>query len=155
MFAKRQSALAATAGTAPRRRPGLSLSAVLTFMRRPVVAVVAALILMLAAGALFIAVLGDPTAGTPSARASLDRPEAAAAEPPTGMEAFTLDTLGLYQDLTAPGFELDDEGGPIQGEALITLPDGATAAGGESVRNTRRHSTYPMKTAAAPAPSTA
>ena len=26
------------------------------------------------------------------------------------MEAFTLDTLDMYQDLTAPGFELDDAG---------------------------------------------
>jgi uncharacterized protein len=147
MFAKRQSALAATAGTAPRRRPGLRLSGVLTFLRRPVVAVVAALILMLGAGALFIMVLGDPTAGSPSARASLNRPETTPAAPPTGMEAFTLDTLGLYQDLTAPGFELDDDGAPIQGEALITLPDGATAAGGGAITAPRRPQADPLPAA--------
>jgi uncharacterized protein len=150
MFAKRQSALAANAGTAPRPRAGPRLAGVLAFLRRPVVAVVAALILMLGAGALFVAVLGDPTAGSPSARASLDRPDAAAADadaPPTGMEAFTLDTLGLYQDLTAPGFALDDEGGPIAGEALITLPDGASAGGGSAITAPRRPPADPLPAA--------
>src|SRR5690606_24298995 len=104
-------------GTAPRRRRGAPLGAVLNVVRKPVVAVIAALVLMLAALAGLLAVLGDPGAGSPSARVSLDRPDApAAAEAPTGMEAFTLDSLGLYQDLTAPGFELDDEGAPLSGE---------------------------------------
>ncbi|WP_262423253.1 hypothetical protein [Brevundimonas denitrificans] len=79
MFAKRHSALAATAGTAPRRRPTAGLSRVLAFLRRPVVAVGAALTLLIGAAGLFILVLGDPTAGSPSARASLTRPDAPAA----------------------------------------------------------------------------
>lgn len=147
MFAKRQSSLAAAAGSPPRRRAGFSAAPVLAFARRPVVAVIAALILMLGAATLFLVVLGDPTAGVPSARASLVRPEAAAAAPPTGMEAFTLDTLGLYQDLTAPGFDLDDEGAPIQGEALITLPDGAGPAGGAAITAPRRPPSDPLPAA--------
>lgn len=147
MFAKRHSALAATAGTAPRRRASAGLSRALAFLRHPVVAVGAALTLLIGTAGLFILVLGDPTAGSPSARAALTRPDAPVAEPPTGMEAFTLDTLGLYQDLTAPGFELDDEGGPIAGEALITLPDGASAGGGSSITAPRRPPADPLPAA--------
>lgn len=148
MFAKRQSALAAAAGAAPRRRAGASLGPVAAFVRKPAVAVSAALVLMLGALALFLIVLGDPRAGSPSARVSLNRPEAPpSAEPPTGMEAFTLDTLGLYQDLTAPGFALDDEGGPIAGEALITLPDGASAGGGAAITAPRRPPAEPLPAA--------
>ncbi len=148
MFAKRQSTLAANAGTAPRRRPGMSLSPLLAFARKPVVAIVGALVLMLGALALFLTVLGDPMAGSPSTRVSLDRPEAPAApDVPTGMEAFTLDTLGLYQDLTAPGFALDDEGAPLTGEALITLPDGASAGGGAVITAPRRAPADPLPAA--------
>lgn len=140
MFAKRQSALAASAGNAPRRaRAAAGGSPVMRFLRRPATAATGAFLLLLCAGGLFLAVLGDPWAGTPSVRASLDRPATAPAEaPPTGMEAFTLDTLGLYQDLTAPGFDLDDGGAPVAGEALITLPDGAVAGGGAVITAPRR-----------------
>lgn len=129
MFAKRQSTLAATAGMAPSPRgPKLDLKSALDVLKRPPVALGAAAALMAGAAALFIVVLGDPRAGAPSARVALKRDAAAAAEVPTGMEAFTLDTLGLYQDLTAPGFEGID--GPQAGEAVITLPDGARATAG-------------------------
>jgi polysaccharide deacetylase 2 family uncharacterized protein YibQ len=45
--------------------------------------------------------------------------------PNAGMQAFTVDSLGLYQDLTAPGFEPNNQ--PIQGDATITFPDGGAA----------------------------
>ena len=69
MFAKRQSVLAAAAGAPPEARSRLSLDAVVATLKKPPVAVGAAGVFVLAAGALFVAVLGDPRAGAPSARA--------------------------------------------------------------------------------------
>jgi polysaccharide deacetylase 2 family uncharacterized protein YibQ len=126
MFAKRQSALAAAAGVPPvkaslRQR----LAPVGRVLRKPPVAVAGAGLLLLAAAALFVAVLGDPRAGAPSARVALKRDPAAAAPAPTGLEAFSMGGYGAYQDLTVEG-SLD----PSEiGEAVITLPDGATVSG--------------------------
>jgi polysaccharide deacetylase 2 family uncharacterized protein YibQ len=123
MFAKRQSILAATAGAPPARRSVAEvLAPVLRVLKKPPVAVAGAGVLLLGAAALFVTVLGDPRAGAPSARVALNRP-AADTSVPTGMEAFSLDGSGLYQDLTADG----DPG--ALGEAMITLPDGATVSG--------------------------
>jgi polysaccharide deacetylase 2 family uncharacterized protein YibQ len=124
MFAKRQSVLAATAGAPPARRSVAdSLAPVLRVLRKPPVAVAGAGVLLLAAAALFVTVLGDPRAGAPSARVALNRPQAGATPVPTGLEAFSLDGSGLYQDLA-------DGGDPtLLGEAVITLPDGATVSG--------------------------
>jgi polysaccharide deacetylase 2 family uncharacterized protein YibQ len=125
MFAKRQSLLAANAGAVPPPRSGgFSLRAVLDLLKKPPVAVGAAGVVLLGAGALFLLVLGDPNAGAPTAQVELERPAAA---PPTGMEAFTEDTFGHYQDL-APSEGAGLEAG--DGEALITLPDGARASAG-------------------------
>lgn len=125
MFAKRQSVLAATAGAPPARRSVAEiLSPVIRVLKKPPVAVAAAGVLLLGAAALFITVLGDPRAGAPSARVALNRPAAAPTAVPTGLEAFSLDGSGLYQDLTAEG------GDPSAlGQAVITLPDGATVSG--------------------------
>lgn len=125
MFAKRQSVLAATAGAPPARRSVAEiLSPVIRVLKKPPVAVAAAGVLLLGAAALFVTVLGDPRAGAPSARVALKRPAAAPATVPTGLEAFSLDGSGLYQDLTAEG------GDPSAlGQAVITLPDGATVSG--------------------------
>jgi polysaccharide deacetylase 2 family uncharacterized protein YibQ len=128
MFAKRQSVLAATAGIPPvRRSMRESLAPVIRFASKPPVAVAGAGLLLLGAAALFITVLGDPRAGAPSARAALKREAPAAAPVPTGLEAFSMGAYGSWQDLAAA------EGGAVDpalaGEAVITLPNGATVSG--------------------------
>ena len=130
MFAKRQSALAAAAGLPPEERSRLSLDAVLAALKKPPVAVGAAGVFLLAAGVLFVAVMGDPRAGAPSARVALQRPVAAETAP-TGADAFAMSGLDLYQDLGDPA--LLDPNGAAGGEALITLPDGASVAGGSAI----------------------
>jgi len=125
MFAKRQSALAATAGAPPVKVPLRErLAPVGRVMKKPPVAVAGAGLLLLGAAALFITVLGDPRAGAPSARATLHRQGAAAAPAPSGLDAFSI-AGGAYQDLTGDG-SLDPS---AMGQAVITLPDGATVSG--------------------------
>ncbi len=124
MFAKRQSVIAANAGAPPvPRSMGETSARLLRVLKKPPVAVASAGVLLLAAAALFITVLGDPRAGAPSARVALKRQAAVSAPAPTGLEAFSLDGSSIYQDLT--------EGGDpaLMGEAVITLPDGATVSG--------------------------
>ncbi|WP_295185118.1 divergent polysaccharide deacetylase family protein [uncultured Brevundimonas sp.] len=124
MFAKRQSALAATAGTAPRAKDGPSLKPVVDALKKPPVAAGLAGLLLLSTSALFLTVLGDPKAGTPSAHVALERdapaPQAAA---PTGFEAFSMGAMGLYQNLAGGA---DSAAG---GDAVITLPDGGSVSG--------------------------
>ncbi len=144
MFAKRQSVLAATAG-APPARPSMSetFAPLLRVLRKPPVAVAGAGVLLLGAAALFVTVLGDPRAGAPSARVDLKRPAAADTPVPTGMEAFSLDGSGLYADLTA------EDGDPtLMGQAVITLPDGATVSGTGAAVTAPRVAAQPL--AAAP-----
>lgn len=127
MFAKRQSALAAAAGAPPARRSLAETAApILAFLKRPPVAVAGAGLLLLAAGGLFIAVLGDPRAGAPSARVSLERSAPAAAPVPTAQEAFSFGAMGVYQDLA--GTPVGPDGAPL-GDSVITLPDGASVSG--------------------------
>lgn len=124
MFAKRQSALAATAGTAPRAKDGPSLKPVVDALKKPPVAAGLAGLLLLSTSALFLTVLGDPKAGTPSAHVALEREAAAAPAPaPTGFEAFSMGAMGLYQNLAGGA---DPAGG---GDAVITLPDGGSVSG--------------------------
>ncbi|WP_430823918.1 divergent polysaccharide deacetylase family protein [Brevundimonas diminuta] len=135
MFAKRQSALAAAAGAPPEPRSRLAMEPVLTALKKPPVAAGAAGAFVIAAAALFVAVLGDPRAGAPTASAVLERPTAAAAAP-TGAEAFGFSGLDIYQDLGPIDPALMGEDGGAQGgfgggEALITLPDGASVASGQ------------------------
>ena len=138
MFAKRQSALAAAAGTPPARRSLRDrVSPVLTLMKKPPAAVAGAGLLLLGAAALFLTVLGDPRAGTPSARVSLTREAVVPPPAPTGLDAFSSGTMGLYQDLTMAEATLDPSGA-AGGEALITLPDGATVSGGANITAPRR-----------------
>lgn len=126
MFAKRQSVLATTAGAPPARRSLRdNFAPVGRILKRPPVAVAGAGLLLLAAAALFITVLGDPRAGAPSARAALTREVAAAAPPPTGLEAFSMGAYGSWQDLGEAG-AVDPA---LGGEAVITLPNGATVSG--------------------------
>ena len=141
MFAKRQSALAAAAGLPPEERSRLSLDAVLAALKKPPVAVGAAGVFLLAAGVLFVAVMGDPRAGAPSARVALQRPVAAETAP-TGADAFAMSGLDLYQDLGDPA--LLDPNGAAGGEALITLPDGASVAGGSAIAAPVRAPSNPL-----------
>lgn len=140
MFAKRQSALAAAAGAPPKgAKP--SLRSLLRILRKPPVAVGAAGVVLVGAAALFLTVLGDPRAGTPSARVALKRTQAEAAAPPTGLEAFSVEGFGPYQDLMTPEGALSEAAG---GEALITLPDGATLGGGSAVTAPVRPPSSPL-----------
>ena len=130
MFAKRQSVLAATAGAPPPSRGRLSLTPVLEALKRPPVAVAAAGLTLLGSAALFLTVLGDPTAGVPTARAELNRPAPEAPLAMSGLDAFSLDAFGPYADLgAAPGADPFAVGGDTGGEAIITLPDGTTVSG--------------------------
>ncbi len=125
MFAKRQSVLAATAGTPPPRVALRDrLAPAVRFLKKPPVAVAGAGLLLLAAAGLFVTVLGDPRAGAPSARVALEREAPTPAPTPTGLEAFSMEG-GLYADLTGDG--APDPA--LLGEAVITLPDGATVSG--------------------------
>ncbi|MBU3970677.1 MAG: divergent polysaccharide deacetylase family protein [Alphaproteobacteria bacterium] len=127
MFAKRQSILATTAGAPPVRRSLRgNFAPVGRILKKPPVAVAAAGLLLLGAAALFITVLGDPRAGAPSARAALKREAAAVAPPPTGLEAFSVGAYGSWQDLAGEGGAVDPT---LAGEAVITLPNGATVSG--------------------------
>ncbi|MDP3802253.1 divergent polysaccharide deacetylase family protein [Brevundimonas sp.] len=127
MFAKRQSVLAATAGAPPARRSMRdNLAPIRRILKKPPVAVAGAGLLLLAAAALFVTVLGDPRAGAPSARAALTREVAAAAPPPTGLEAFSMGAYGSWQDLTGEAGATDPA---LAGDAVITLPNGATVSG--------------------------
>ena len=133
IFAKRQSALAATAGAPPVARPFAdTFKPVLVALKKPPVAVGAAGLVLLGTAALFLTVLGDPRAGTPSAHVDLKRAPAPAPVAPTGLEAFSMGDFGAYQDLAAIDPTLDPSGA-AGGQALITLPDGATLAGGGAI----------------------
>jgi polysaccharide deacetylase 2 family uncharacterized protein YibQ len=74
-------------------------------------------------------VIGDPRAGTPTGRADVERPAPVQRPQISGAEVFGVDTLGAYQDLTAPG-NVDAPGG----EAVITLPGSAQVLSGPVVR---------------------
>ncbi|HYF24050.1 MAG TPA: divergent polysaccharide deacetylase family protein [Caulobacteraceae bacterium] len=126
MFAKRRPALAAGPETAA-AKGRFDPRALLETAKRPPVAAAAAGAFFLVAGVILVGVIGDPRAGAPSVRASIARPKPAAAPAPTGLEAFTIDSLGMFQDLAVPGFELNGDAGPVQGTAVITLPDSEQA----------------------------
>lgn len=129
MFARRQSALATSAGTPPAPRMRLNPRALLAQFRKPPVAVATAALAFVGAAGLLIVVIGDPRAGTPTARADVERPTPVQRPQISGAEVFGVDTLGAYQDLTAPG-NVDAPGG----EAVITLPGSAQVLTGPVVR---------------------
>ncbi|WP_167176221.1 divergent polysaccharide deacetylase family protein [Brevundimonas terrae] len=122
MFAKRQSALAAAAGmpsASARERLNRAILA------KPQVIVGAAGLCVVGAAALFIALTGDPRAAMPSAGARLeaDKPTAELA---SGEDVFGYAGMDLYQTLDNEG--LDAEGAGGFGDALITLPEGASVS---------------------------
>jgi len=127
MFAKRQSVLAATAGAPPARRSlRQTIVPVGRILKKPPVAVAGAGLLLMGAAALFITVLGDPRAGAPSVRATLKREAPAVAPPPSGLEAFSMGAYGSWQDLAGEAGAVDPA---LTGEAVITLPNGASVSG--------------------------
>lgn len=127
MFARRPIPAAGPAAAPPAAPLLARLARAVT---RPPVAASLASVLFLGAGAGLIAAVGDPHAGAPEVKVALARPKPhrpAASAPPSGLEAFTLDSLGRDQDMAAPGFEAFQDDGPIRGTAVITLPDGGDA----------------------------
>ncbi|HZV85030.1 MAG TPA: divergent polysaccharide deacetylase family protein [Brevundimonas sp.] len=145
MFAKRQSVLAATAGAPPAQRSMRDrLAAVGRVLRRPPVAVASAGLLLLGAAALFVTVLGDPRAGAPSVRATLKREAPVAAPTPTGLEAFSMSAYGSWEDLAA---DAGAAAPPLSGEAVITLPNGATVAGDGTPVTAPRFAAQPLPAA--------
>jgi polysaccharide deacetylase 2 family uncharacterized protein YibQ len=97
--------------------------------KRPFVAPGAALGAFVLILFIFLNVAGDPDAGSPSVRINLAKPKTATAntarpdDSQAGMQAFTLDSLGMFQDATADGFNLDQtSAGAPDGTAVITLP---------------------------------
>ena len=141
MFAKRQSALAAAAGAAPRAKDGPSLTPVINALKKPPVVAGLAGLFLLSTSALFLTVLGDPKAGTPSAHVALEREAPAAQAPavaPTGFEAFSMGAMGLYQNLAGGG---DPAAG---GDAVITLPDGGSVSGQGAPISAPVHAASPL-----------
>ncbi len=114
----------------------------------PAVAAAGAAVLFLAAGAVLISVIGDPHAGAPRVKMSLEASKtagsgAAALRPPMGADghplAPTLGSLPPGQDVAMPGvtdpLSAQIAGGaaadqPVGGQAVITLPQGASLGGG-------------------------
>ncbi len=124
MFAKRQPAFAGQPAASGRR--GLLAAGKALGLTRPQLAVAAAAGLFVVAAGVLVLVAGDPRAASPSVRVALNRPrpQDKNLSPDAGMQAFTLDSLGLNPNAPAS----DAQGGdapPIEGTATITLPDGA------------------------------
>lgn len=137
MFAKRQSALAVSAGSPPDRRTlAARLAPLRAALKKPPVAVTAAGMGLMAAVAAFVLVLGDPRAGAPSARVDLTRSAAPQVDIPTGMDAFLAGDASFYQQ------------GEDTGDVVLTLPDGATISGNGAPITAPRLTAQPL--AAAP-----
>jgi len=124
MFAKRQSALAANAGVP---RESFLSRARQTWLRKPQLMIGAGMVAVMAIGGLAVALAGDPRAAMPSAQAHLEA-SSPMAHVPSGEDAFGFGGLEAYQDLSPE--ELAELTGAQMGEALITLPDGATVSSG-------------------------
>lgn len=96
-------------------------------------------VLFLASAAALILVAGDPNAGAPRLRIPLQVPHlahdaplrgpAGALDGDLGPGAITLDSLKPGQDVLLPNGPSEPLG-PVSGEAVITLPQGATMGGG-------------------------
>lgn len=110
---------------------------VMDVLKKPYTAPLLALGLFLGGGALFLS-LSDPEAGMPSIRIAAATAPTPKADPhaqsdaapgddaASGLQAFTLDSLGLFKDASADQFGANGEAGPVDGTAVITLPnDGA------------------------------
>ncbi|MBX7248302.1 MAG: divergent polysaccharide deacetylase family protein [Caulobacteraceae bacterium] len=152
MFAKRQPAYVGV--EAPKSGSRLNPAALIEFVRKPWVAMAGAATLFVGAAATLVLIAGDPFAGAPMIKAAIHRPPTAGqgAQPASAADVFTLDSLNMGQDVTAEGFDLTDAP-PVQGTAVITLPDGDGLPGGSPVAVsgpmpvTRRAPTDPLPAA--------
>lgn len=124
MFAKRQSALAANAGVP---RDSFLTRVRQTWLRKPQLLIGVGAVAVLGVGGLAVALTGDPRAAMPSAQARLEA-SSPMAHVPSAEDAFGFGGLDAYQDLSPE--ELAALTGGELGEALITLPDGATVSSG-------------------------
>ena len=105
------------------------------FYKKPWVPPATAFCTFVVALTAFLNLAGDPDAGSPSVRINLTKAKPAAPsssiapdDTSSGMQAFTLDSLGMFQDTTVQGFNLSADGdtaAPVSGTAVITLPDGS------------------------------
>jgi polysaccharide deacetylase 2 family uncharacterized protein YibQ len=153
-FAKRPSAVPEAAAPA---------GGVMGVLANPAVGAAGAALVFLAAGATLISVTGDPNAGAPQVRVSLEAPNRGAAGGGSALRP-TLSPDGqpvgpatgdmpLGPDAAAPGSDplgaqigggADDNGG----QAVITLPQGASLGGGQGAAAPRSSAASPL----APAP---
>jgi polysaccharide deacetylase 2 family uncharacterized protein YibQ len=126
----------------------------LTTLSNPYVGASAAAALVVVATLALIAITGDPRAGAPSLRIPLQSPDPSIARllrpaTPQGTPgAVPLDGLAPGQELTMPGAA----DAPIQGQAVITLPQGASLGGGVSTSATQAPVVHTVGQPLAPAP---
>jgi len=111
------------------------LDKTLVFAKKPFVAPIAAFSAFAMILVVFLNLSSDPDAASPSVRINLAKQKSAAAAPTSGdnsagMQGFTLDSLGMFQDASADGFNLSSDGtaDPATGTAMITLPGSADDA---------------------------
>jgi len=123
MFAKRQSALAATAGAPP--EPLLTRLRQ-TALDKPQLLIGAGAVGLVLVIGLGVALMGDPRAAVPTGQARLEA-SAPMAHVPGAEEAFGFGGLEAYQDLTDEALMGTEA---AMGKALITLPDGASVSSG-------------------------
>jgi polysaccharide deacetylase 2 family uncharacterized protein YibQ len=106
----------------------------LAILSNPYVGAGAAAAVVVAATLALIAITGDPRAGAPSLRIPLQVPDPSVARllrpatPQGGPGAVALEGLASGQEVTLPSAA----DAPIQGQAVITLPQGASVGGGDA-----------------------
>lgn len=114
--------------------PKIWAGRIIETFKKPYVAPVSALAVFGIAVFAFLNLAGDPDAASPSVRINLAKDKAPApathsqvADSQAGMQAFTLDSLGMFGDASADTFT-DPNAPPVQGTAVITMPgdDGAS-----------------------------
>jgi polysaccharide deacetylase 2 family uncharacterized protein YibQ len=114
--------------------------------------------LFLLSAAVLVLVAGDPHAGAPRLRIPVKAPPAGdphgalrgpAGQPGTaimGPDGLTLDSLPPGQDVMIAGMP-DAAAGPIEGQAVITLPQGGTMSGGSGRTLVTRAAAQPLPAA--------
>jgi polysaccharide deacetylase 2 family uncharacterized protein YibQ len=106
----------------------------LATLSNPYIGAGAAAALVAAAALALIAITGDPRAGAPSLRIPLQSPDPSVgrllrpATPQGTPGAVPLDGLAPGQEVIMP----DGSQAPVQGQAVITLPQGGSVGGGEA-----------------------
>lgn len=132
MFAKRPPSPAVQ----PAAKGSVSLASIGgAVARNPMLAMGGAAAIFTLAATTALLAAADPHAGAPSVRIALSAP-GAPAPPPGWREALPVDQAGGPTPVTTDSLQLyanapsDTDGSPMQGQAIISFPDGATDAGG-------------------------